>query len=124
MWCYELSLARIRYMQKVLEEKHGIKGVVAGRYIEAGYNVVFDFKTPHGTLDIVATKGGDRVAIDVVWESKEVSSSDIENLVNKAKSINARPVLVLYGDGPRITDEVKRKAQEMKVIVKRIRSRD
>ena len=111
-------------MQKVFEEKYGIKGVVAGRYVEAGYNIVFDFKTPHGTIDIVATKGGDKVAIDVIWESREVSSSDIENLVNKAKSINARPVLAIYGNGPKITDDAKRKAHETNVIIKRVRSKE
>lgn len=117
-----MSLAKIRYLQRVLSKKYGIKGKAAGVYIEAGYNVNIDFPTQKGIVHIYAIKGSDRVVAEVLWESKKVSIDVIESLIEKAKLLNARPVLIIYGEGPILTEEIKSKIKELGITIKRIRS--
>ncbi len=116
-----MSLARIVFMKRKLTRKFGVVGKVAGRYIEAGYSVHIGFPTPLGELDIVAKKGGTTLAITVINGSVTVDASKVEEAAKKARSINAKPVVVLYGSGPRLSDEAKKRAEEEGVVIRRVR---
>ncbi len=116
-----MSLARIVFMQKKLSRKFGVVGKVAGRYLEAGYSIHVGFDTPEGRVDIVAKKEGQVLAIDVVDGSVRVGPDTVEAVARKARSINAKPVLVLYGSGPKLTEEAKSRAKELGVSIKRVR---
>lgn len=116
-----MSLARIVFLKKKLEKKYGVVGKVAGRYVEAGYTVNVGFQTAKGNIDIVAKKEGQILAIDVITGSVKVGTDVIERLKEKAATINAKPILVLYGAGPQLQEEALKKAEELGVEVKRVR---
>ncbi|KSW12266.1 hypothetical protein CF15_05815 [Pyrodictium occultum] len=116
-----MTLAEIVFQKRKLEEKYGIEGRVAGLYVEAGYSVRMWFNTAKGRLSFVARKEGRVLAVDVVAESKILGREAVEALSEKARSINASPVLVLYGSGPRLSEEAKKAAQELGVSVRRVR---
>jgi len=116
-----LGLARIVFLKKKLEKKYGIIGKVAGRYIEAGYTVNIGFQTAKGDIDVVAKKENRILAIDVISESVKVDVNVIEKLKEKAASINAKPILVLYGAGPQLQKEALKRAEELGVEIKRVR---
>ncbi|AEM39383.1 hypothetical protein Pyrfu_1526 [Pyrolobus fumarii 1A] len=116
-----MSLARIVFMQKKLREKFGPEGYVAGLYVEAGYSVKVGFETSEGRVSIRAEKEGTIYAIDVLTESKVYGPEVVEAIAKKAKSINAKPVLVLYGSGPKLSKEAMEKAKELGVKVRRVR---
>ena len=120
--CRCMTLADIVFTARKLAEKYGVEGKVAGRYVEAGYSVRMRFKTSAGVLSFVAKKESTVLAVDVVSGAVKVSAEDVRRLAEKAKSINARPVLILYGAGPVLTDEAKSAAKELGVSVRRIRS--
>jgi hypothetical protein len=116
-----MTLAEIVFQKKKLEEKYGVEGKVAGFYVEAGYDVRMSFNTSKGTLSFVAKKGSQLLAVDVIVASKVLGKEVIEALAEKAKAIKAKPVLILYGAGPKLSDEAKAAAKELSVEVKRVR---
>jgi len=116
-----VTLAEIVFQQRKLEQKYGVEGKVAGRYVEAGFHVRMHVATKHGIVSFVAIKGRERLAIDVVDGKKILSKADLESLKRKAESLSAKPVLVLYGSGPRLNDEARNYARENSIEVKRIR---
>ncbi len=116
-----MSLARIVFLKKKLAEKYGVEGKVAGRYIEAGYSVRMKPRTRHGELSFIAYKGSQRLAVDVVYLERGVKLEDLENLKKKAELLQAKPVLVLYGSLPRISQELREKIEELGISMKRIR---
>ena len=117
-----MSLARIRFIQKSLIEKYGILGHVASRYLEAGLSVRVLHPTRYGPIHIVVNGNNTRLAIEVFAESREVPREVVERIVEKAKLIKAKPVLILYGDGPKLTDEVFDLCRKYGVKVRRIRA--
>ena len=116
-----MSLARIVFLQKKLREKYGPRGYVAGLYLEAGYHVVVGFPTAHGEVDVKAVKGGESYAIDVLVDKRVYGPEVVEAIAKKAESIHAKPVLVIYGNGPKLSKEALEKAKELGVRVKRVR---
>jgi len=83
-----MSLAKIRFVQKALIEKYGNVGIVASRYLEAGFSVRVNHPTHLGS----------------------------------AKLVRAKPILVLYGNGPKLSDELFRFCKERGVKIRRIRA--
>ena len=116
-----MSLGRIVFTKKKLSRKFGVVGKVAGRYVEAGFTVHVGFKTAEGEVSFIAKRGGQVYAVDVVNGSVDVGPATVEAIARKAASIKARPVLVLYGSGPRLTDDAKKKAEELGVLIRRVR---
>ncbi len=116
-----MSLARIRLLQRILKEKYGIVGEVAARYVEAGYHVRLMHPTRYGPIHIVVTGNKDRMAIEVFSDPKPVPIEVVKTLIEKAKLVKARPILVLYSDGPKLTDEVYKFCKENGVKIRRIR---
>ena len=116
-----MSLAKIKFTQKLLKEKFGVKGIVAGRYLEAGYHVKVDYEASKGKVDIYAIKENDKFAIKVIEKNTLVTVDEVKDLVEKAKTLNAKPVLILYGLGPKLTDEILRAINELNVKIRRMR---
>ncbi len=117
------ALARIRMLQRVLRDKYGIVGEVAARYLEAGARVRVMHPTRLGPIHVLVYKDGGRLAIEVFAESKPVPKEVVRNLVEKAKLVQAKPILVLYGDGPKLSDEVYSMCKELGVKIRRVRAR-
>ena len=116
-----MTFAEIVFQKKKLEEKYGVEGKVAGFYVEAGYDVRMGFNTSKGRLSFIAKKGGQLLAVDVVAASKVLGRDAVEAIAEKAKAIKAKPVLVLYGAGPKLSDEAKTAARELGVEIRRVR---
>ena len=116
-----MSLARIRFLQRKFEEKYGPKGYVAGLYLEAGFDVTIDFPVAGSTVDILAKKEGRVYAIDVLTDKRVYGPEVVEKIAEKAKKLNAIPVLVLYGAGPTLAKEALDKAREAGVKIRRVR---
>ncbi len=113
--------AKARFISKLLKERYGVVGTVAGRYVSAGYGVEFNIKSGGVVFDIVALKGNEKLAIKIYNGKIVLGVEDIDKIINAAKNINAKPVIILYGRGPRITDELINKLDEMEINIRRIR---
>ncbi len=116
-----MTSARIAYLQKVYREKYGPIGVVASRYLGAGYSVEIMHPTRYGPIHIIARGNNTIMAIEVIDKPIKVTIDDIQRLSNKAKLINAKPILILYSDGPIISDDVYSFCRENGVRIRRIR---
>lgn len=116
-----MTLAEIVFQQKKLEQKYGVEGKVAGRYVEAGFHVRMHVNTKHGRVSFVAIKGGEKFAVDVISGKKVVKKEELEAIKKKAESLGAKPILVLYGSGVVLGDDAKEFIKEGSVTVKRIR---
>lgn len=115
-----MSLAEIRFIQKKLKEKYGEVGVIAGKYLEAGFSInIKTVKTPRGVIDIVASRGKEKLAIDVYDKSGKLPLNAIEEIYEKAKHIGAKPVLALWGRGVELDENVIKKANELGVKIRR-----
>ena len=88
--------------------------------MEAGFNVRMSVKTSIGELDILAIKGDMKLAIDVIL-SRPPTEMELEQVAKKAKELNAKPVLLLYGVKGGLSDRITSKAKELGVLLKRIR---
>ena len=118
-----MSIARVRYERARLEERYGEVGVVAGRYLEAGYHVRLFHPTRYGQVHVLAYKGSIRLVIEVIKEASTVGAEVVERVAKKAELLRAKPILILYGNGPRLSEEARSRAKEMGVKVRRLRAR-
>ncbi len=116
-----MTLAEIVFTSKKLAEKYGVEGRVAARYVEAGYSVRMRFPTPKGTVSFVAKKESQVLAVDVISGSRRVTGNDVRSIAEKARAINAKPVLALYGAGPKLDEDAKKLAAELGVSLRRFR---
>jgi len=116
-----LTLAEIVFEKKKLYQRYGVEGYVAGRYVEAGYNVTMKFATPKGAVSFVARRGQELLAVDVLNGSVRVTKEHVDTIAEKASSIGAKPVLALYGSGPRLGEDAKKAASEKGVALRRFR---
>ena len=115
-----MTLAKIRFLQRKLTEKYGEIGVVASRYVEAGLHVQLMHPTRYGPAHIIATGHGQRIVVEVVKDPGLVPAEVVKNLSEKARLLRARPILVLYGHGPKLNDEVRGLIAELGVKVKQV----
>ncbi len=102
-----------------LTKRFGIKGRVAARYVAAGYSVTVN--PPLEGVDFTASKHGVRYAGIIFWEKKSIGPEIIEKAHAIGEKYRVKPVIVLYGSGPKITAEALDKARELGVLVRRIR---
>ncbi len=117
------ALTRIRMLQRILREKYGIVGEVASRYLEAGARVRLFHPTRYGPIHVLVYKDNSRYVIEVFSEPKEVPKEVVEKLIEKAKLVKAKPILILYGDGPKMSDDLYKFCIENRVKIRRIRAR-
>jgi len=115
-----VATARARYVVRRLK-KYGIVGIVAGRYIEAGYSVELSHKTRLGNIDILVRSRGEVYAVEVLHRG--IYTVDQAKLLQeKAKLVGARPVLILYGRQPRLTAEALSYCSSNGIKVRRVPS--
>ena len=81
-----MSLAKIRFTQKILKEKFGVKGIVAGRYLEAGYHVRIDYETSKGKVDVYAVKENNKYAIKVIDKNTNVAIDEVKRYTRKQRA--------------------------------------
>ena len=117
------ALTRIRLLQRVLRQKYGIVGEVAARYLESGARVRVHHPTRHGDIHILVYKDGTKYAIEVFSDPRPVPKEVVEKLIEKSRIIHAKPILVLYGDGPKLSNEIYEFCKSQGVKVRRIRAR-
>ncbi|MCD6487868.1 MAG: hypothetical protein J7K21_01410 [Desulfurococcales archaeon] len=115
--------ARARFIQKKISKKYGIVGKVAGRYIGAGYSVSFNKKVGDLTFDFIASKNRQILAIKIVSNTTLVKPGLVDQVAEAAKKISAKPVIILYGSGPSISEDALKKANEAGISIKRLRVR-
>jgi hypothetical protein len=119
---YIMATAKARYLQKVFEEKYGVIGKVAGKYLEAGYSIEFMHPTRYGKVHILARKEGKILAIEVIDKSGNVDENVVKTFLEKAKLLKAKPILVLYSDGPKITENLYKFCIDNGIKIRRIKS--
>ncbi len=114
-------VSRAKYICRIYEKKYGVVGRIAKRYIMAGYSVEFMHPTRYGSIHIVARGDGQKIAIEVFDKSSTVSMETVSRLLEKSKLIGAKPILILYSNGPRIDNEVYRYCIENGIKIRRIK---
>jgi len=105
---------------KRLISQEGVIGRVAALYVAAGYSVDLNVETPSGTVSFIAKKKGEKLAIDVYCNIKDVTEENMKKLTEKAKQVDAKPVLVIYGS-IRVPREVFDLAKKLGIKLKRVR---
>jgi hypothetical protein len=98
--------AKARFLIRKFEEKYGIIGKVAGRYVAAGLSVEFMHPTRYGPIQIVVRGGGKVFAVEVIENPAKLSLDSIKVFIEKAKLIKAKPILVLYSSNAKLPDEL------------------
>lgn len=117
-----MSYARVAFLKRVFREKYGVRGTVAGLYLEAGYSITFGVRTRAGHVGFIAVKGEERLAVDVVSKKVTIGVEVVKALKEKAEALGAKPVLVLYGAGPKLSPEAVEAAKSLGVSVRRVRA--
>ncbi len=117
-----MSLVKIKPLSRKLIDKFGPLGVVASRYLLAGLHVEVNHPTRYGPIHVVAIGNGQRIAVEVFSEPRDVPRDVVERIALKAKLIKSKPVLALYGDGPKLGEEVRKLCSDLGVKVKRVRA--
>ncbi len=114
-----MTTAREAFEAKMLARKYGVPGRVAGLYRSAGYNVDM---VEGKAYDFIARRRGEALAVRVFNMQGKPPLQLLEDLASQAGEAGAKPILVLYGSGPRIDSEVREKARELGVSIRRVRS--
>ncbi len=116
-----MTTAREAFIAKKLRSRYGPVGYVAGLYVKAGYSVRVGVSVGGRSLDILASKEGVRLAITVITGSGTYGRSVVEEAKKLGDALGAKPVLVLYGSGPKLSEEAVKAAEELGVSVRRVR---
>jgi len=112
--------AREAFEAKKLASKYGVPGKVAARYRMAGYAIEMLSTDPDADAHFKAMRRRETLLVRVYWSSARVPVEILERLA-KASEEGFKRVLVLYGAGPRVTEDFLNKARELGVAVRRIR---
>jgi len=116
-----MTTAREAFEAKKLEAKYGVVGKVAGLYRRAGYDVVVETVDEEADYNFIAKKKGEKLIVKVYKKSGKVPVEVVEKLAGAAGE-GVKPILVVYGAGPKLTGELQAKAKELGVSVRRVRS--
>ncbi|BAN90716.1 hypothetical protein [Aeropyrum camini] len=115
-----MATAREAFEAKKLAARYGIVGKVAASYRMAGYEVDVMDGSAEAPAHFKAWRRGESLVVKVYQKSGRVPISVVEELASA--SGDSKPVLVLYGSGPKLTSEVLEKARELGVSIRRFRS--
>lgn len=101
---------------KVIENK------VGKYYKKAGYEVKLRKRTRVGEIDVYATRGREKIAIEVKHRNKKgvVSLKDVKKIAQKAKYLKAKPLLILSGNA-KLPRKGLASARKVGVRVKRLK---
>ncbi|MEM1541701.1 MAG: hypothetical protein QW101_05645 [Ignisphaera sp.] len=116
-----MTSAKIRYIQNIYEKKYGRLGRIAGRYVGAGYGVEFNHPTRYGPVSLLVRGRGSIMAIEVVENNDKVDIEKIKVFIEKAKLLKAKPVLILYSTGSKLSDDVRKLCMDNGVKIRRIK---
>ncbi len=114
--------AKEAFEAKKLIAKYGVVGKVAARYRTAGYQVKVEKSDPESDYNFVAWKKGEKLVVAVYTKSGQVPEEAVEKVANAAKELGGKPILVLYGAGPKTTGSLVEKAKELGVSLRRVRA--
>ncbi len=114
-----MTSARQIFLMKRLIRKYRVKGRVASRYIAAGYSVTIN--PPLEGVDFTASKHGVRFAGIILSDKKMYDVDIVEKAHEISEKYRVKPILILYGSGPRLSPKALEKAREYGVIVRRVR---
>lgn len=113
--------AREAFEAKKLATKYGVPGKVAALYRTAGYEVEILSTDQGAAANFRASKRLDHLLVKVYWRTGKVPSEVVEKLAEEAGRENRKPVLVLYGSGPKMSPELAEKARSLGVRIRRVR---
>ncbi|MEB3816422.1 MAG: hypothetical protein LRS46_00555 [Desulfurococcales archaeon] len=113
--------AKEAFEARKLAAKYGVPGKVAALYRMAGYIIDVISTDEDAPIHFKASKRRESLAVKVYWRSGRVSPELVEGVAGRAKELNSKPVLVLYGSGPRITQDALNRAKELGVSIRRVR---
>ena len=116
-----MGIARVRYLMDVFRRRYGVVGRVGGMYLAAGFSVEFMHPTKYGPIHVVAKGRGRVFAIEVVEDPSKETIEDVKTFVEKAKSVRAKPILILYATNAKLPTEVYKFCIENGVKVRIIR---
>ncbi|RLE60378.1 MAG: hypothetical protein DRJ35_03445 [Thermoprotei archaeon] len=116
-----MVLNRIRFVQKRLIRRYKEIGIVASQYLEAGLSVRVNHPTRLGPVHVFAQGSGQRLVIEVYKDNRPAGTEVVERVMEKAKLLRSKPILVLYGNAGNLTSDAFEKAKELGVKVRRIR---
>ncbi len=116
-----MTTAREAFEAKKLEQKYGVVGKVAARYRRAGYQVRVESTDEDSPLHFTAAKTGSKLAVKVYWKTGRVPVEALEAVAGEASKRGFKPILVLYGAGPKVSGEVLEKAKSLGVSIRRVR---
>lgn len=114
--------AREAFEAKKLAARYGVVGKVAALYRTAGYQVEVERAEPGADYNFVAWRRGEKLVVAVYSRAGQVPEEALDRLANAARERGGRPVLVLYGAGPKSTGALVGKARELGVSLRRVRA--
>ena len=117
-----MTTAREAFEAKKLAQKYGIVGKVAGSYRTAGYEVIMRSTSNDANFNFIAKKKGEKLLVKVYDKTGKVPQSVIEKLAEAASKEGGKPILVLYGGGPKVDSTTINMAKEKGISVRRFRS--
>jgi HJR/Mrr/RecB family endonuclease len=117
-----MATEREVFEAKKLEAKYGVVGKVAARYRMAGYLIEVVSSSDDAPVNFIASKKGEKLAVKVAHRSGRLEKEVAERLAESAAETGARPVLVLYGSGPRVTSELLESIRAKNIGLRRVRT--
>jgi len=117
-----MTTAREAFEAKKLESKYGVVGKVAGLYRRAGFDVTVESAEEEAVFNFTAKRKGERLVVKVYKKSGRVPVEVLEKLAEAAKEKGFRPILVVYGAGPKLSSELQARAKELGVSLRRVRA--
>ena len=113
--------AREAFEAKKLAQKYGVIGKVAGLYRMAGYEVEVKDTSDGAEFNFIARKRRESLIVKVYTKNNHVPLDVVEKLAKAGSEGGYKPILVLYGRGPKVTTELINKAKELNVSLRRVR---
>lgn len=115
--------AREAFEAKKLASRYGVVGKVAGRYRTAGFQVKVESIDAEAGYHFIAWRRGEKYVVYVYSKSGRVPDEIVERVAQASSEAGrSRPILILYGAGPKIASGVLEKARSLGVSIKRVRS--
>ncbi len=115
--------AKEAFEAKKLASKYGHVGKVAASYRTAGYEISESIDvSADAPYNFTASKKGEKLVVKVYEKTGTVPTDVLERLVSSAKEVEGKPVLVLYGAGPKVSSELREKAKSELVSIRRFRT--
>ncbi len=117
-----MTTAREAFEAKKLAQKYGVVGKVAGSYRTAGFEVIVKSVSEDAPFNFIARKKGEKFIVKVYSRTGRIPREALESIAKASEEEGGKPILVLYGAGPRIDSELLSLAKEKNILIRRFRS--